>query len=298
MKISSLIPILAGLFIILLLVGSVIILRDYLDTTTFMTAIATAIATTIATVISTAITIPFWIQQLKDTRQQSEAIVQSHLNARFHKAIEMIYDPELNICLNGIEDLKNLAEEHPLLYHVRVMELFCKAVQEKRNYEDIQKIMSIIGQRNKGKSSKKIRKAERDEKYRLDLSGADLSCLSLVEADLSRADLSGVDLSGVNMSQANLSGSDMSKVNVNTWERAQMLGWGTTISGLEGVDLSKIILTGATLKKTNLSGANLSCAEGLTQVELNKAIADPSDPPILDGAIDPVTEQPLVWQTT
>ncbi len=99
-----------------------------------------------------------------------------------------------------------------------------------------------------------------------------------VDAILRRADLSGAWLSGANLTNANLSRSI-----------------------LHGTELWAANFTGANLLGADISGAIFSDrlegpAVGLTQAQIDSAMADPDDPPILDGVLDAETGQPLVWR--
>ena len=101
--------------------------------------------------------------------------------------------------------------------------------------------------------------------YRADLAYADLSGARLWRADLSEAGLQGADLSGARLQRANLS---------ETY-----------------------------LGKANLSGAELSNdefpefrARGLTQTQLDEAVAYPDNPPKLDGVLDAETGKQLKWR--
>ena len=97
---------------------------------------------------------------------------------------------------------------------------------------------------------------------------------------------------------ANLRGSDLT---------------GSLMSGADftNANLSRTVLHGAELWRANLSGANLLGADisgaifsdrlegvaiGLTQAQIDSAMADPDDPPILDGVMDADTGEPLVWR--
>ncbi len=105
------------------------------------------------------------------------------------------------------------------------------------------------------------------------------------EAVLSRAHLSYADLSGARLQGADLSG-----------------------AMLQGADLSGAMLRGANLSEAYLGEANLSGAElsndefpefkarGLTQAQLDEAVAGPDNPPKLDGVLDAETGEPLVWR--
>lgn len=139
------------------------------------------------------------------------------------------------------------------------------------------------------------------------LSDADLSDANLFSADLSRVILSQANLArallvGANLSRSNLSGSNLSGAHMS----------GVDLSGAElcGAILSSANLSGANLSGANLSGADLSGADdpgasfrpadrgpvrGLTQEQLDRACADPGDPPNLRDALSP-DGSPLVWR--
>lgn len=114
------------------------------------------------------------------------------------------------------------------------------------------------------------------------LQGADLRGADLSRADMRGASLGAAKLDDTNLAGANLSGSDL---------RA---------ASLKGANL-----TGANLGDATVNGANFSedwltqhqsAASGLTQEQLDQAIADPNHPPVLDGVLDAVTDVPLVWR--
>ena len=166
----------------------------------------------------------------------------------------------------------------------------------------------------------------------LDLSGANLFDVNLSDVNLSHANLSNAKLFLANLSGANLSGANLFRaVLPRTILSNANLSWallvGANLSGanLSGADLSGAHLAGANLSgaelcganlsdahlsDTNLSGANLSGAEtlrsgppladlgrarGLTQDQLDRACADPGDPPDLRDALSP-EGSPLSWR--
>ena len=73
---------------------------------------------------------------------------------------------------------------------------------------------------------------------------------------------------------------------------------------LTGADLSGARLLGTHLSLANLSGTILSYSdfvgsnlpEDLTQEQLDYAVADPDNPPILTDVKDRKTGRPLVWR--
>ena len=94
--------------------------------------------------------------------------------------------------------------------------------------------------------------------------------------------------------------------------RANLSGAGFLGANLTGARLMNADLTGAhfldaNLEEANLTGANVSGVEfsvggpqtvkGLTQAQLDRARADPNNPPKLIGVVDSETGEPLVWRS-
>jgi uncharacterized protein YjbI with pentapeptide repeats len=95
-----------------------------------------------------------------------------------------------------------------------------------------------------------------------DLSGAELSGVTLIGAYLGEADLSGADLSWASLLQAVLGGANLSKANLSeAWlDNAVLPGANLSRANLSGAGLAEAILGGGNLTHANLSGANLSGA--------------------------------------
>ena len=55
-------------------------------------------------------------------------------------------------------------------------------------------------------------------------------------------------------------------------------------------------LTGANLSGVEFSNGGQQTAKGLTQVQLDRACADPGNPPRLTGVLASETGEPLVWR--
>ncbi len=136
------------------------------------------------------------------------------------------------------------------------------------------------------------------------LSGAILRDANLVDADLSRALLLGTHLEGTHLEGAHLEGAHLEGAYL---EGAHLEGAYLEGAYLEGAYLEGAYLEGAYLEGANLEGANLSNAnledadlsgvKGLKQSGLDKAfIREGEDPPLLEGALDAETGEPLVWQ--
>lgn len=160
-----------------------------------------------------------------------------------------------------------------------------------------------------------------------DMRRVNLTAADLVGADLKNANLGLVDIVSENLWQGvtfpsklvgvQLMGADLRNANIC---RADMRGaslQGAKLddadfhgSNLSGADLAGAKLAGANLSNANLAGTNLtgtdfspsrpdgdaSPAHGLTQGQLDQAIADPGNPPILEGALDSETNEPLSWR--
>lgn len=134
----------------------------------------------------------------------------------------------------------------------------------------------------------------------INLTGADLT-----EAVLAEARLDGANLADTALDLADLSGADLIQANL-------------TRSRLVGVDLANATLVGANLSAAELGAeaafhpgdaernptepfllheGQLYCtARGLTQAQLDTAVADPESPPVLIQVLDAETGEPLVWR--
>ena len=216
------------------------------------------------------------------------------LNDRFQKGAEMLGSKVLAVRIGGIYGLTHLAREYPHQYHVQVMRLFCSFVRGGTAggmlNEDAKAVMGEIGARRESHLH-----LERDVEYWLDLSRADLKDASLLGANLSSLELSAVeggarpkptctDLSGANCFDANLGSANLKYADLS---HIYLLG-----TNLSGVDLTDANLSGARFSADNGSAP----AKGLTQSQLDRARADPNNPPKLTGVVDAETGKPLVWR--
>ena len=263
---------------------------------------------TVAAVI--ALPLAIWRGVVAD--RQARTAQGSLLNERYQKGAEMLGSEELSVRLGGIYALARLAREHSEDYHVQIMSLLCAFVrtypvgiigQDTELREDIQVVMTELCKR----SMEQIQ-IEKKEQYRLDLS----------EAQLSRAELPWAELWGTNLRKANLIKANLSWTYLNgaTLTDADLSGAQLTNAQLTGATLSEATLSRATLTKANLTraillyadltdvvleNANLSRAilkgcKGLTQEQIDQAIANEDDPPNLEGVVDAKTKTPLVWR--
>ena len=229
-----------------------------------------------------------WVadRQAKAAHLHVETSQRGLLNERYQKGAEMLGSQVLSVRLGGIYALARLAREYPEEYHVQIMRLLCAFIRRPspENSEvtdedearllsklrlDLQEIMKEIGQR----TNKQIEVEEQQEEYS--------------RLDLHSAKLSDAFFHAVNFSNANFVDAVLKK------------------TLLKNADLTGAVLVGADLTGANLSDSNLTGAEfsvngklpaiGLTQRQLDAAIANPDNPPRLDGVLDAETGEQLVW---
>ena len=133
-------------------------------------------------------------------------------------------------------------------------------------------------------------------------SGADFNGAQLHSAELDFAVLSGANFQNANLTGTHLDGADLSKVRF--WDAQLCRAW-LFGANLSNARLEKANLSGARLWNANLSGSIFAdpdrdfsewVARGLTQAQLDEAVADPDNPPKLDSVLDAETGEQLVWR--
>ena len=222
------------------------------------------------------------LEHAKVAQGQADISQRSLLNERYQRGAEMLGSPDLAVRLGGIYALEQLAEDEPELYHVPIVRLLstfarvpnkneAKRISDvegggqlvnKLPREDVHEAVRAIGNRSATDIEREIKGP-----FAINLAGVNLGLASLSGANLSRVILYGVNLTKASVGLANL-----------------------TDAILEGANLRDTILT-----DTNLSGAKLSRVKNLTQDQLDKACADPANPPNLVDAKDVRSGEPLVW---
>ncbi len=304
-------------------------------------------------VVAAVIALLLAIWRSRVAQRQAATAERSLLNERYQKGAEMLGSKVLAVRLGGIYALQGLAEEDPKQYHVQIMKLFCafarrpthdgddgigkgkqsdapdeSDTETERRREDVRAVMEAIGSRSESDIV-----LEREDSFKLDLTGVDVGDADLRRANLSwivlkNANLSGAKLNRANLSMTGLDGANLSKADLTganlsgaTLTNAKLCGaelYHANLSDakLHGADLSRAGLGGAKLFNAQLNHANLSGASlyynrsevsdptetkipatGLTQAEFDKTVTDPDNPPGLDPAvIDAETGKPLVWR--
>ena len=251
--------------------------------------------------------------QSETSLRQTETAQRSLLNERYQKGAEMLGGEVLSTRLAGIYALRRLAEEHPEQYHVQAMELLCAFARHPTKDERVERELE---QGEDGKSGQRRLRAdvegairviafrggegialERDEDYRLYLRNAKLSYLENRDAQLARAWLSNADLSHSNLRRGDFTGARLRNANLSG---AKL--WNATLRGanLRDADLRGADLTGADLSNLDMSEVDFQSSSGgktlVTQRQLDRACADPDNPPKLEGVMDADMGKPLVWR--
>ena len=249
--------------------------------------------------------------------RQADTAQRGLLNERCQKGAEMLGSKVVAVRLAGIYALARLARDHSGDYHTQVMSLLCAFVRNPtwepveaslpiyglRVREDVQAVMTAVGERSEEQIA-----IEEEKEYRLDLIGADLKFVRLFDAvlgnvDLLKADLTDAVLIGAKLKSAKLTGAKLTGANLEdadlkstrlidvNLESVKLAG-----ANLKSVRLIDVNLKDALLIHTNLSGADLEGCKGLTQKQLNEAVADSDNPPKLEGVVDANTGNSIVWR--
>ena len=225
-------------------------------------------------------------RQAATAQRQSETAQRGLLNGRYQKGAEMLGGEVLAVRLGGIYALDRLAREHPGDYHTQIMKLLCAFVRNpprmkphhRKLREDVQEIMTAVCSRSDSQIE-----AEKGEYCLLELSGANLEGLDLINATLKKVVASSgatttANLNGAVLTDANLRGASMISAN------------------LRGAYLNNADLDGALLHGTDLTGANMSRCKGLTQEQIDDAEAEPDKPPDLTDVVDAKTSKSIGWR--
>lgn len=216
---------------------------------------------------------------------QARAATLARLNDQFTAAANMLMHDAVYVRRLGIQSFEQLATVDPAEYYVRVLRSLCDYAREPylrtgeepyavdqtgRLRSDVQAAVQGIGRVWRNEGARRIARKRPDDKgyvpnlIEANLSGGRIWSLSLEDAHLKRAVCRGtafgdVDLKGVDLTGADLSGADF---------------------------------TGELIDDRG----SVQPVRGLTQQQLDQAVADPDRPPRLDGVLDAETEGQLVWR--
>ncbi len=244
-------------------------------------------------------------RQADAARRQVETAQQGLLNERHQQGAEMLASDVLAVRLGGIYALQRLAKEHPESYHTQNMQLLCAFVRHPTRDSDLHESLATA---NRPKLRQDVQTAldvitaphvrqydlEQAAGFRLELAGANLAHAILWNADLSGAILWEADVTFAQLNNADLMGAALGSARLCA---ATLVGTNLAYSDLHGVDFAN-----ASMQDANLSNAQFSkldgeiTAKGLTQSQLNSALAHPHYEPELKGVSDAQTGEPLIWQ--
>jgi uncharacterized protein YjbI with pentapeptide repeats len=127
-----------------------------------------------------------------------------------------------------------------------------------------------------------------------DFEDSELSVSSFRDADLASANFKGSSLIGASFQNANAPNTNFHGATLQTailngalFSGADMSNSDLTLAELRSANLKGAHLNDAVFESADVSGTNLTSARFLTQDMLNRACAQPSDPPILDPGMTP-----------
>ncbi len=211
--------------------------------------------------------IPLALRRNVVATRQVETSERNLRNERYQTGANMLGSDTLATRLGGIYALEHLAKDHPDEYHIQIMKLLCVFVRHPRTDKsfdveapirpDVEAAVQAIGTR--GEDGKKL---ESDEKWHLDLHGANLKGAYLIDTDLTGAKLEYANLTDAELEDANLTGADMHHANLTDARmyRANLTGARMYRANLTDANMSHANLTSARISRANLTDADISHA--------------------------------------
>ena len=230
--------------------------------------------------IAAAVAFPlgFWRSRVAERQadaahRQVETAEHGLLNERYQQGAEMLGSDVLSVRLGGIYALQRLANDYPEHYHIETMRLFCAFVRNPTGDAGGLGVKDSHG----CDPMEEIEGPQLREDVQTIMNA--IGSRSQMEVDIEKKngyslDLRGASLVGALLQHAKLSGADLNRAN----------------------------LRDAILTKADLSGTRFGMflpsppINGLTQNQLDKACADPNNPPKLNGVVDKMTNERLIWR--
>ena len=281
----------------------------------------------VSLVVAAILAFPVLIWRTKIGVQQADSADEGILNERFQTAAQMLGHHVLAVRTSGVQAFGVLASDATQKYHVQVLRLLCAFIRNPpkdeeirpfeeggsvRLREDVQAAVGVVGGRRDRLS------IEQDAGYEpnlidADLSGARLwgSCLVgaiCIRSKFVEARLGNVDFANANLEFAEFNGAFFTGEGIDNPEAkdkpvtmvgANAAGADFTDADLTGVDISGVDFAyrrGRPTAARHVFARGVSePAKGLTQAQLDKAVADPTNPPILDDVRDE-NNAPLHWR--
>lgn len=225
-------------------------------------------------------------------------------NDRYQKGAEMLGSDVHSVRIGGIYALRSLVDDMPQVYGAPVKRLLCAFIRNPTKdssflFNDESPIAEVPLLRDDVKAAleavtvRSVSDIEHEREARMmhDIVHSKLQKLVLLHGNFTHFNLSGADLSNSILANADFTNAFLAFVD------------------LSGADISGAIFNQTIFNECNLSGARFTSVtvyldqstrnrgpRNLTQAQLDQAVADPDNPPILDGAIDAETGEQLVWR--
>ena len=242
--------------------------------------------------------------QAKAAQRQAFTAQEGLAEDRFQKGAEMLGSSILSVRVGGIYTLRSLSKDMPQIHGPPVKRLLCAFIRNPTEdaslvfddespdakapllRDDVKAALEAVADRHPDE-------VENERKMR-------------IVHDIVRSKLRKLVLMQGNFANFNLSGADLSR---SILVRGDFTNSILAFADLSGTDVGGANFYNTTLIECNLSGTRFNIASvrpdettgsivarNLTQAQLDQAVADPDNPPILDGVIDPETGKQLVWR--
>ena len=259
-------------------------------------------------------------QQAKAALTQTAGSQRRLLDERYQEGAAMLGSSVLAIRLAGIYALDRLVEDDKQRYYADVMNLFAAFVRFPVSAkteivdgvlrDDLQAALGAISRRNDPQDVKRLPKAALTNRAILlhegglvNLFNAKLRYGFIIHGNMRNVMFVGADLSNCEAWNTDFSGSNFLNATIRdgSFLECDLSGAEFVVADLTGRKMAGSTLDGAKLKSAILSGVEFSDdgkdpVIGLTQEQLDKAKANPYDPPLLKGVLDAETGKALVWR--
>lgn len=237
----------------------------------------------VAVIMAALVALPLAITRILVVGGQADTAEGSLANDRYQRGAEMLGRDEKQemVRVAGIDALREVARQYPNQYARPVMRLLCAflfkhcknahKVPRFANRDDLQAAIEAIATFGPDQ-----RGTYRDE--------GNQRAVNLGGITFSDATLCGMNLVGLDFRNSGFDGSHLDRVDFSG-------------ANLHGVSFQSVFMRDTILDGAQITGAQFSSrVKGLTQKQLDKAVADQVNPPVLNGTLDAGTGEPLVWR--
>lgn len=242
--------------------------------------------------------------QAKAAQRQAFTAQEGLAEDRFQKGAEMLGSSILSVRVGGIYTLHSLSKDLPQIHGPPVKRLLCAFIRnptedssllvndKSANVEaptlrdDVKAALEVVTDRPPSEVER-----ERKRQIMHDIVRSQLQRSALIATNFANFNLSSVDFTGSLLGNADFSYALLAFANLSEAELGNANFYQAT---LFGCDLSGAKFT-SNVMRSDLSVQNI-VARNLTQAQLDQAVAEPDNPPILDGVVDAETGEQLVWR--